>query len=283
MTARPKPAITGAIASAVASVVAPSLQQRAYRKVRHHWWRDTDGARQAVTVQSSMFNSVASGGFTVEFGFSYPAVGEPWPTAPGAWHCRHRVRIGQLLPQRHDRWWHYDDAAELSERARNEDDLAHVWHTYGLPFLDRMDGPIAFLDHLLGDPATLPVGREAVELAELLGDHPRLERAIDDWLADLRSDRLLAENAEHDPHPFGWLAPRYAEMLPHLEATGRSLDGVDLVRARDAVRETVLALAEGYQWELYMHWNRDDLLVRLGDAVGVDARAVRGDRPRRGA
>ncbi len=280
MTTRPRPAISEAIASAVASVVAPSLRQRGYRKVRHHWWRDTDAARQAVTVQSSMSNSVASGGFTVEFGFSYPTIGEPRPTEAGAWHCRHRVRIGRLLPQPHDRWWQYDDAADLRERARNEDDFSRAWHTYGLPFLDRMDRPVAFLDYLLGDPATLPVGSEAVELAESLGDQPRLDRALDAWLADLRSDRLLPENAELNPHPFGWLAPWYAEILPHLEVAGRSLDGVDLVRARDAVRETVLALAEGHQWETYMHWGRAESLVRLGDAVGVDARAVRGDRHR---
>jgi hypothetical protein len=282
MTARPKPAITEAIASAVASVVAPSLRQRGYRKVRHHWWRDTDGARQAVTVQSSMFNSVASGGFTVEFGFSYPPIGEPRPTEAGAWHCRHRVRIGQLLPQPHDRWWRYDDAADRRERARNEDDLSHAWHTYGLPFLDRMDRPVAFLDYLLGDPATLPVGSEAVQLAELLGDRPRLDRAIDAWLADLRSSRLVPENAELNPHPFGWLALWYAEILPHLDAADRSLNGIDLLRARDAVRETLLALAEGHHWELYMHGNRTELLVHLGDVVGVDARAVHGDRPRRG-
>ena len=62
---RPKPAITEAIDLAVAHVIKVPLRQRGYRKVRHHWWRDTEEARQAVTVQGSMYNSVASGAFTV--------------------------------------------------------------------------------------------------------------------------------------------------------------------------------------------------------------------------
>ena len=228
-----------------------------------------------------MFNSVASGAFTVEFGFSYPSIGEPRPTEPGAFYCRHRARIGYLLPLPHDRWWRYDDATDPGERARNEADLSDTWYEHGLPFLDRMDQPVALLDHLLRDPRTLPVDIEAVELAELLGSRPRLDRALDGCLADLRSDRLVPENAELNPHPLGWLAVRYSELLPHLVSAGRPLDGADLLRARDAVQETLRALAEGHEWELYAYRDRTELLVRLGDVVGVDARAVRDHRPRR--
>jgi hypothetical protein len=275
---RPKPAITEAIDSAVAHAVTTPLRQRGYRKLRHHWWRDTDGARQAVTVQSSMFNSGASGAFTVEFGFSYLSIGEPRPTAAGAWHCRHRVRIGQLLSPPHDLWWRYEDAADPGERSRNEFALAQTWNKYGLPFLDRMDEPVAYLDHLLSDPAERPATTEALELAEAVGDRSRLDRALDVWLAILRTDRLVPEDPKLNPHPLGWLAVRYAELLPHLDSAGRSLAGADLIRARDAVRETIRALAEGHQWELYMHHDRAGLLVSLGDVVGVDARAVSGDK-----
>lgn len=265
----------------MAHVIKVPLRQRGYRKVRHHWWRDTDAARQAVTVQSSMFNSVARGAFTVEFGFAYPSVGEPRPTEAGAWSCRHRARIGQLLPQAEDRWWRYDDAVDPHERDRIEDDLRQTWDEYGLPFLDRMEEPVAFLEHLLRDPSAGPVGLEAVELAESLGGGARLDRALEGCLTNLRSDRLVPEEAELNPHPLGWLAGRYAELLPHLVAAHRPLQGADLGRAREAVEETLRAMAEGHQWELYVHHDRDELLVRLGDTVGVDARAVRGDRPRR--
>ena len=278
---RPKPAITEAIDLAVAHVIKVPLRQRGYRKVRHHWWRDTEEARQAVTVQGSMYNSVASGAFTVEFGFAYPLLGERRPTEAGAWHCRHRARIGQLLPPAEDRWWRYEDAADAHERDRIEEDLRQIWNEAGLPFLDRMGEPVAFLEHLLRDPSAWPVGLEAVELAESIGSRPRVDRALEGCLASLRSDVLVPSDAELKPHPLGWLAYRYAELLPHLVAADRPLQGADLSRAREAVEETLRAMAEGHQWELHMHRDRAELLVSLGDTVGVDARAVRGERPRR--
>ena len=142
-----------------------------------------------------------------------------------------------------------------------------------------MGAPVAFLEHLLRDPSAWPVDLEAIELAESLGSRQRLDWALEGYLASLRSDMFVPEDAELNPHPLGWLAGRYAELLPHLDAADRPLQGADLGRARQALEETLRAMAEGHQRELYMHHGRAELLVRLGDTVGVDARAVRGGRP----
>lgn len=270
MSKSEKAPITDAVEQAVRSVLVPTLKERGFRKQRHHWWGDTDATHRAVTVQSSQYNSVANGRFTIEIGVSYPCVGEDRPNKPGALYCRHRERIGFLLQDPHDLWWSYEDACDPAERLKNEDSLREVWSTAGLPFLDRVEDPTEYMEYLLREPAAGPPGIEAIELAQGLGSQAYLDGAIDGYLTDLRSDRHV--HTYQNPFPVGDLAVFYAELLPHLHAAGRSLTGDDLERAHEAVTETVKALEAGHQHYRYRHHNRAGLLNELGDLLGIETR-----------
>ncbi|MEZ5134870.1 MAG: DUF4304 domain-containing protein [Acidimicrobiales bacterium] len=268
MSKSEKAPITDAVEQVVRSVLVPTLKERGFRKQRHHWWGDTDATHRAVTVQSSQYNSVANGRFTIEIGVSYPCVGEDRPNKPGALYCRHRERIGFLLQEPHDLWWSYEDARDPVERLKNEDSLREVWSTAGLPFLDRVEDPTEYMEYLLREPAAGPPGIEAIELAQGLGSQAYLDRAIDGYLTDLRSDHHV--HTYQNPFSVGDLAVYYAELLPHLHAAGRSLTGDDLERAHEAVTETVKALEAGHQHYRYRHHNRAGLLNELGDLLGIE-------------
>lgn len=270
-----KAPIARAIDEAVGSALVPSLRERAFRKTRRNWWRVSEASVRAVTVQSSWSNVGETGQFTVEFGVSYPSLGEDMPTTGGhAGMCCHRERLGFLLDPPHDRWWVYENAADEAERSALAEDLARCWTSSGLGFLDRIDDPRQMLGHLerRGGYGYL---MDAFDLAGRLEDTDSQHRDMDLVLEDLRSDEVFGERSlGPGEEPLAWLAWYYAGVREKLEVLGREFPPEDLERVRTSVRAELTELERfGHRGEWGNH-QRAASLIALGTHVGIDVEAT---------
>lgn len=217
-----KAPVTAAIRAVASDVITPSLKERRFRKSRHHWASTDQDCVRAVTLQSSQFNVGNGGSFTLELGVAYVSLGEPEPTAHGAWFCPHRFRVPMLLGG-HDHWWTYEDASDADECAAVKADFATTWCEVVLPFLDRSRDPEVVCDLFLraGDARVLPVMEEAGRSLEGRDQ----DRAIASLQAALRAAEIGAFHVDRR---------RDGDAIEHL---GRSL-GIEIDEAVETSLKT---------------------------------------------
>src|SRR5690242_14701265 len=82
----------------------PSLKEAGFRKGGTHFSKGDREALQVVDVQSSQWNTGASGKFTLNAPVHFSSVVkmlhgiDPMPSAPKEYYCVLRRRVGMLLP-----------------------------------------------------------------------------------------------------------------------------------------------------------------------------------------
>jgi hypothetical protein len=130
----------------VASDVAPSMKQAGFRKRRNGFNRSTaPGVVHVMSFQMSPhrgFGPASSPAtFTINLGVYIEAVARQLArqfamSIGGTWineyDCQCRQRIGDLLPERGDRWWPLSDARLASSVA------GEAIRDFGLPWLDEL-------------------------------------------------------------------------------------------------------------------------------------------------
>jgi uncharacterized protein DUF4304 len=119
--------------------LAPSLKQAGFRRTGMNFFRQHGEAVQTVNVQSSRWNSDASGSFTINVGVDFAEVAQlmpgfmPMPSFPKEYCCILRIRVGEIMPARKDCWW---EVAENTNAEALAAELVTVWTSYIVPWLD---------------------------------------------------------------------------------------------------------------------------------------------------
>lgn len=235
-----KSAVAQTVDEVLATVVAPTLKQRGFRRQGRHWWLSTPDVVKVVTALGSRFNTPNDAMFTLEMGFSYVGLGQAAPTRWEAVHCAHRCRIGDVTSTGADLWWRFD-IADLAQVARVTTEVERVWGQDGLPFVDACSDPNALRDWGV---RTGKLGLELADLGLLLGDRVSAEGAVDAYLSDVRSYDP-GEPSQHHPYPQTLLLGPYSVVVPYLRRLGRQLPEADRRRVVDAFAAARDAAAEG--------------------------------------
>ena len=195
-------------AEAMASVVAhiaPILRGANFRKRRHTFNRPVERGMVHVvnfqmgphdppgTQEFPPFRTNLYGLFTVNLGVFVPEmVQQSWAEPMGGWVveplCQLRMRLGQLLPEGLDTWWHLErrDAASDVQRALTEG---------GLPWLDDLTTRAELLEayRTRGGNSLGMYPRAPLDIAWLLAETDRAE-----------AEKVLREYLASDMNPSHW-------------------------------------------------------------------------------
>jgi hypothetical protein len=120
--------------------LAPSLRQAGFRRNGMSFHRLDGEALHVVNVQSSQWNSRASGKFTINVAVDFADVTkllpgrQPMPTIPKEYCCVLRMRVGNLMPDNRDHWWTVTPETQ-DEHLTAE--LMTVWTDYIAPWLEK--------------------------------------------------------------------------------------------------------------------------------------------------
>jgi Domain of unknown function (DUF4304) len=179
----------------------PPLKSSGFTRKSRTWSRRTNGKIDVVDVQTSRWNRVESGAFTINLGIFLPEVfeiywGKPAPACPKEWECVVRMRIGRLLGGidglKRDQWFDLNTESDVSARG---EETSRFLTGLALPFFDSLrstdDVAVWWLEHTdLADRTTI-IGRfyEAILLAKtkhIARAKQVLERFLMDEDAELR-------------------------------------------------------------------------------------------------
>lgn len=130
--------ISKAIDTVIRLGLAPRLKTAGFTKQGRTFRRSATGYVHVVNVQADRWNRGDEGRFTMNLGVYFPALVplNTWPEAvaerPMEYDCQLRQRIGLLLPQAPDHWWHLDAATDLAALA---EEAGATWDDYGAGWL----------------------------------------------------------------------------------------------------------------------------------------------------
>ncbi|HEY2121935.1 MAG TPA: DUF4304 domain-containing protein [Candidatus Acidoferrum sp.] len=175
--------------------LAPLLKQAGFRKRGTHYARVKGEALQLINVQSSQWNMSSQGRFTLNIGVHFSSVAkmlmgaDRMPAVPKHYYCLRRKRVGQLLPDKADRWWTVAPQTNASDVAA---ELSSAMNDYVLPWLTKVEtisgvamelerGP----DPLSGGLWTAPAARLVLGEPERAGELART--MLDDLSNELKS------------------------------------------------------------------------------------------------
>ena len=97
--------------------VAPELRKRGFRGRGVHLVRTVESVQQVVELQHSIYGARFTVNFGLDLSFLAPtATWIPRPAlGPHAHDCVRWIRLRELLPDKEDRWWAYETAAERKQ------------------------------------------------------------------------------------------------------------------------------------------------------------------------
>ncbi|MBN1899806.1 DUF4304 domain-containing protein [Candidatus Sumerlaeota bacterium] len=124
----------------VSSLHQKHLKSMGFRKSGNTWIRSENWTK-VINIQLSKWNTSSKASFTVNLGvYIEPlhAISEEPPISGSLkeYHCDVRSRIGELLPDKKDKWW--DVTSGVSPETLAEEVFEDI-SQYGLPWLDRMN------------------------------------------------------------------------------------------------------------------------------------------------
>ena len=124
---------------AVKEWVKPALSEIGFRKQGHTFWRETGDVVDVITLQKSQWNSSSSASFTVNFGLYWKRVQEllgqtVTKMPPREYDCTVHERIGALIGNGSDRWWHVKPTADASKIGC---EVSAAIISCGVPWLER--------------------------------------------------------------------------------------------------------------------------------------------------
>jgi len=152
------------------------LRAVGFRRQGNHIHRRFNDLIHSFNFQASR---LAAGEFTVNLLVTSEALyrywtGRPLPANPATAFFPIQQRIGNLMPERQDRWWTIDTDQEILSR-----DVRHALLTYGLPFFDAFSSSEAILERLRAD-ANIPgvsAGQAKLVRAMLAKERGNLQEA----------------------------------------------------------------------------------------------------------
>jgi hypothetical protein len=148
--------------------LAKQLKSEGYRKKGRTFREASLPGMRVVNVQASQWNSGETGQVTINIGVYFGELAQmldekPLPE-PHEYECMVRQRIGSLMDDGRDFWWHIDEATAVAGLAA---EVVDAYSNYGQPWLARA----ATLQGLLAtERAAL---RYQAAAAMLLGDRDR--------------------------------------------------------------------------------------------------------------
>lgn len=165
------------------------LRSKGFHRHSTHFARELDESLHIVNIQSSQWNTQASGKFTLNVGVHFPKVAKliyganPMPKAPKEYHCLLRARIGFLMPEVRDHWWTVTSETNISEMSK---EVIRAIEDFVLPWLEnfrtigaaKWTRQVGFMQHILA-PA-------AASLA--LDNRAEAARLVETELDSIRSD-----------------------------------------------------------------------------------------------
>jgi hypothetical protein len=229
--------IAAAIDSVLQAALGPSLRARGFHRARRTWWRSGDDVLACVSGLAHRDNSGRTGLVTVEIGVSYLALGETPPQPRSAAGCAHWCRIGAISGSGADLWWQIDDADDAADRARVTDRLAQVWQRDGLPLVDALHNPRAYLDVAFSPREHgRALGLAELDLLVRLGERHWAREVLEEQLAVLLSEGRRRPTAA-EPHQRAFLPVRYAWLLPHMDELGVPLSSAHEHLVREGWRD----------------------------------------------
>jgi hypothetical protein len=168
--------------------LAPSLKQGGFRRNGMSFHRHHGEALHVVNVQSSQWNSQASGKFTINVAVDFADVAkllpgwQPMPTTPKEYCCLLRMRVGNLLPDDRDHWWTVTPDTKTEEVS---EELVGVWKTYIAPWLEKFKTVSSIADT---DPAVLQNVFSQAAANVMLGDRTKAAQLIEGHIRHLQED-----------------------------------------------------------------------------------------------
>jgi uncharacterized protein DUF4304 len=177
----------------------PSLKEAGFRKGGTHFSKGDREALQVVDVQSSQWNTGASGKFTLNAGVHFSSVAkmlhgiDPMPSAPKEYYCVLRRRVGMLLPAGTDKWWAVTPKTDAESVAA---ELSLAWKDYIWPWLERVrtiPGAAEELENGRGGELWAAAAARLV-----LGEREKAGRLVEKMIEVLRTDRDAAHPANAD-------------------------------------------------------------------------------------
>lgn len=208
-----------ALDSIVADVLAPDLKSMGFRKRSRHW--SHEGGNRGVSVQASQSNVASDSRFTVAIGASFPTLGHPVPTAPGAWGSAVSRRLSGLRSDPVDEWFVYN-ALDQASIERAGADLDAAWGRLGRAFLIALQSPQALCDFAC-DMGSAELALEVLDRVGVpLGDEARQTE-----LALVAAERAAARerwrHVPNDPHPLELGIGTWAEVVRQFHRLGLQL------------------------------------------------------------
>src|SRR4051812_20433076 len=115
------------------------LKPLGFRKVGNTWVRSGEWP-QVINVQLSKWNSSTQAQFTLNLGLFIKELhvaseGLPSKGDLKEYDCDVRTRIGELFPDKEDKWWKVTSGADAGQLA---DEVFAGIEQFGLPWFDRL-------------------------------------------------------------------------------------------------------------------------------------------------
>lgn len=130
---------TEIIDAAIKDCVKPVLNEMGFRKQGHTFWRDTGDVVDVITLQKSQWNDASSASFTVNLGLYWKRIQELLARTaakmpPREYDCTVYERIGALIGNGSDHWWHVKPTTDPSKIGS---EVNEVLTSRGVPWLER--------------------------------------------------------------------------------------------------------------------------------------------------
>ncbi len=141
-----------ALKTVVDEGIAPVLKEHGVRKSGRNFWLAGDGTYGIVNVQASSFGDRDSNRFTLNLGVALTR----WRDTTTGWDgerphvhaCHEQVRVGQLMPDRSDKWWTIGPRTSVERRTS---ELRRVTEKHVVPWLLARDSEEKVRDVWLED------------------------------------------------------------------------------------------------------------------------------------
>jgi hypothetical protein len=115
----------------VASVVAPELRVRGFRKRRNAFSRPTSDGWTVIDFQASQFGTRDDVSFTINLGVSFAELQATDEGPPSLGRAHMRQRIGRLLDGSRDRWWPLDPGPTSPPSRQQSTAPSFTWRSLG--------------------------------------------------------------------------------------------------------------------------------------------------------